>query len=60
MRRTMFVSVPFVAREIIPVIEAAGNDEEEAACVMGEFGAVSLLSGHIPGLTNALPRPESQ
>jgi sulfate/thiosulfate transport system permease protein len=84
---TMFVSVPFVAREIIPVIEAAGNDEEEAACVlganglqtffrvtlpnikwgvlygvilcnarvMGEFGAVSVLSGHIRGLTNTLP-----
>jgi sulfate/thiosulfate transport system permease protein len=84
---TIFVSVPFVAREIIPVIEAAGNDEEEAACVlganglqtffrvtlpnikwgvlygvilcnarvMGEFGAVSVLSGHIRGLTNTLP-----
>jgi sulfate transport system permease protein len=84
---TIFVSFPFVAREIIPVIEAAGNDEEEAACVlgatglqtffrvtlpnikwgvlygiilcnarvMGEFGAVSVLSGHIRGLTNTLP-----
>jgi sulfate transport system permease protein len=84
---TIFVSFPFVAREIIPVIEAAGNDQEEAACVlgatglqtflrvtlpnikwgvlygvilcnarvMGEFGAVSVLSGHIRGLTNTLP-----
>jgi sulfate transport system permease protein len=84
---TVFVSFPFVAREIIPVMEAAGNDEEEAATVlgasglqtffrvtlpnikwgvlygvilcnarvMGEFGAVSVLSGHIRGLTNTLP-----
>jgi sulfate transport system permease protein len=84
---TVFVSFPFVAREIIPVMEAAGNDEEEAASVlgasglqtffrvtlpnikwgvvygvilcnarvMGEFGAVSVLSGHIRGLTNTLP-----
>jgi sulfate/thiosulfate transport system permease protein len=84
---TIFVSFPFVAREIIPVMEAAGNDEEEAACVlgagglqtffrvtlpnikwgvlygiilcnarvMGEFGAVSVVSGHIRGLTNTLP-----
>jgi sulfate/thiosulfate transport system permease protein len=84
---TIFVSFPFVAREIIPVMEAAGNDEEEAAVVlgasglqtffrvtlpnikwgllygvilcnaraMGEFGAVSVVSGHIRGLTNTLP-----
>jgi sulfate/thiosulfate transport system permease protein len=84
---TIFVSVPFVAREIIPVMEAAGNDEEEAASVlgasglqtffrvtlphikwgvlygvvlcnarvMGEFGAVSVVSGHIRCLTNTLP-----
>lgn len=84
---TIFVSFPFVAREIIPLMEAEGNDEEEAACVlgasglqtffrvtlpnikwgvlygvilcnarvMGEFGAVSVLSGHIRGLTNTLP-----
>jgi sulfate transport system permease protein len=84
---TIFVSVPFVAREIIPLMEAAGPDEEEAACVlgagglqmflrvtlpnikwglvygvilcnarvMGEFGAVSVVSGHIRGLTNTLP-----
>jgi sulfate transport system permease protein len=84
---TIFVSVPFVAREIIPVMEATGNDEEEAASVlgagglqtffrvtlpnikwgalygvilcnarvMGEFGAVSVVSGHIRGLTNTLP-----
>jgi sulfate/thiosulfate transport system permease protein len=84
---TMFVSVPFVAREIIPMMEAAGRDEEEAAAVlgagglqtffrvtlpnikwgllygvilcnaraMGEFGAVSVVSGHIRGLTNTLP-----
>jgi sulfate transport system permease protein len=83
----VFVSVPFIAREIIPVLEAVGPEEEEAArvlgagpfrtffritlpnikwgviygvilCnarVMGEFGAVSVVSGHIRGLTNTLP-----
>jgi len=84
---TIFVSFPFVAREIIPVMEAAGSQEEEAARVlgagglqtffrvtlpnikwgllygvilcnaraMGEFGAVSVVSGKIRGLTNTLP-----
>ncbi|HYN27715.1 MAG TPA: ABC transporter permease subunit, partial [Burkholderiales bacterium] len=84
---TIFVSFPFVAREIIPVMETAGRDEEEAATVlgangfqtffrvtlpnikwgllygvilcnaraMGEFGAVSVVSGHIRGLTNTVP-----
>ena len=84
---TIFVSFPFVAREIIPVMEATGTQEEEAARVlgagglqtffrvtlpnikwgllygvilcnaraMGEFGAVSVVSGHIRGLTNTLP-----
>ena len=84
---TMFVSFPFIAREIIPVMEAAGTQEEEAARVlgaagfqtffrvtlpnikwgllygvilcnaraMGEFGAVSVVSGHIRGMTNTLP-----
>jgi sulfate transport system permease protein len=84
---TIFVSFPFVAREIIPMMEASGSDEEEAAAVlgagglqtffrvtlpnikwgllygvilcnaraMGEFGAVSVVSGHIRGLTNTLP-----
>jgi sulfate/thiosulfate transport system permease protein len=84
---TIFVSFPFVAREIIPLMEAMGNDEEEAARVLGaggfniffrvtlpnikwglvygvilctaraigEFGAVSVVSGHIRGLTNTLP-----
>jgi sulfate transport system permease protein len=84
---TVFVSFPFVAREIIPMMEAAGNDEEEAAAVlgagglqtffrvtlpnikwgllygvilcnaraMGEFGAVSVVSGHIRGQTNTIP-----
>jgi sulfate transport system permease protein len=84
---TVFVSFPFVAREIIPVMEAGGVEEEEAARVlgasglqiflrvtlpnikwgllygvilttaraMGEFGAVSVVSGHIRGLTNTLP-----
>jgi sulfate/thiosulfate transport system permease protein len=84
---TMFVTFPFVARELIPLMEAQGNEEEEAARVlgasgwqifwrvtlpnirwgllygvlltnaraMGEFGAVSVVSGHIRGLTNTLP-----
>lgn len=84
---TVFVTFPFVARELIPLMQAQGNDEEEAAIVlgarpwqtflrvtlpnvkwgllygvilcnaraMGEFGAVSVVSGHIRGLTNTLP-----
>ena len=84
---TTFVTFPFVARELIPVFEATGREEEEAARVMGasgwqifrkvtlpnvkwgllygvilcnaramgEFGAVSVVSGHIRGLTNTLP-----
>ena len=84
---TIFVTFPFVARELIPVMQAQGRDEEEAAVVlgasglqifwrvtlpnvkwgllygvilcnaraMGEFGAVSVVSGHIRGLTNTLP-----
>ena len=84
---TMFVTFPFVARELIPLMEAQGNDEEEAARVlgasgwqilwrvtlpnvkwgllygvilcnaraMGEFGAVSVVSGHIRGMTNTMP-----
>lgn len=84
---TLFVTFPFVARELIPLMEAQGADEEEAALVlgasgwktffhitlpnikwgllygvilcnaraMGEFGAVSVVSGHIRGLTNTMP-----
>jgi sulfate/thiosulfate transport system permease protein len=84
---TMFVTFPFVARELIPLMEEQGADEEEAAIslgaggwqtflrvtlpnvkwgllygvllcnarAMGEFGAVSVVSGHITGLTNTLP-----
>ncbi len=84
---TVFITVPFVARELIPLMEAQGNEEEEAAIVlgasgwqtfwhvtlpnmkwgllygvilcnaraMGEFGAVSVVSGHIRGETNTLP-----
>ena len=84
---TIFVTFPFVARELIPLMQAQGTEEEEAAVslgasgwqmlwrvtlpnvkwgllygvilsnarAMGEFGAVSVVSGHIRGLTNTLP-----
>lgn len=84
---TIFVSVPFVARELIPIMELQGTADEEAASVLGangwqifyyvtlpnirwalmhgvilctaralgEFGAVSVVSGHIRGYTNTLP-----
>ena len=84
---TIFVTFPFVARELIPLMQAQGREEEEAAVLlganawqllwrvtlpnvkwgllygvilcnaraMGEFGAVSVVSGHIRGLTNTLP-----
>ena len=84
---TTFVTFPFVARELIPLMQAQGTEEEQAALVlgangwqtffrvtlpnikwgllygvilcnaraMGEFGAVSVVSGHIRGLTNTLP-----
>lgn len=84
---TIFVTFPFVARELIPLMQAQGTEEEEAAVTlgangwqtffrvtlpnvkwgllygvilcnaraMGEFGAVSVVSGHIRGLTNTLP-----
>ncbi|QDQ26291.1 sulfate ABC transporter permease subunit CysW [Chitinimonas arctica] len=84
---TIFVTFPFVARELIPLMEAQGTEEEQAAMVlgasgwttfrritlpnikwgllygvilcnaraMGEFGAVSVVSGHIRGMTNTIP-----
>ena len=84
---TTFVTFPFVARELIPLMQTQGNDEEETALslgasgwqtfrlvtlpnirwgllygvllcnarAMGEFGAVSVVSGHIRGLTNTMP-----
>jgi sulfate transport system permease protein len=84
---TTFVTLPFVARELIPLMQTQGNDEEATALslgasgwqtfrlvtlpnirwgllygvllcnarTMGEFGAVSVVSGHIRGLTNTLP-----
>ncbi len=84
---TIFVTFPFIARELLPLMAAQGNDEEEAALTlganglqtffkvtlpnvkwallygvilcnaraMGEFGAVSVVSGHIRGLTNTMP-----
>ena len=84
---TVFVTFPFVARELIPLMQSQGSDDEQAAIVlgasgwqtfrrvtfpnirwgllygvilcnaraMGEFGAVSVVSGHIRGLTNTLP-----
>lgn len=84
---TLFVTMPFVAKELIPLMESLGNNEEEAATILGasgwktflkvtlpnikwglfygiilstsraagEFGAVSVVSGHIRGLTNTIP-----
>ena len=84
---TVFITFPFVARELIPLMQSQGNEEEEAATVLGasgwqtfrhvtlpnvkwglmygvilcnarafgEFGAVSVVSGHIRGVTNTLP-----
>jgi sulfate transport system permease protein len=84
---TVFVTFPFVARELIPLMQAQGSEEEEAALVlgasglrtfwhvtlpnikwgllygvilcnaraMGEFGAVSVVSGHVRGQTNTIP-----
>jgi sulfate transport system permease protein len=84
---TMFVTFPFVARELIPLMQSQGSEEEQAALMlgasgwqtfrrvtlpnikwgliygvilcnaraMGEFGAVSVVSGHIRGLTNTMP-----
>jgi sulfate transport system permease protein len=84
---TMFVTFPYVARELVPLMQQLGNDEEEAAITlgaggwmtffrvtlpkirwglvygiilcnaraMGEFGAVSVVSGHIRGMTNTMP-----
>jgi len=84
---TVFVTFPFIARELIPLMQAQGSEEEQAALVlgatgwqtfwhvtlpnikwglvygvilcnaraMGEFGAVSVVSGHIRGQTNTMP-----
>lgn len=84
---TVFITLPFVAREVLPVMQAQGGDEEEAALTlgaggwrtflrvtlpkvkwgvlygvilcnaraMGEFGAVSVVSGHVRGVTTTLP-----
>ncbi len=84
---TVFVTFPFIARELIPIMQSLGSEEEEASLIlgangwqtffyvtlpnikwgllygvilcsaraMGEFGAVSVVSGHIRGLTNTLP-----
>ncbi|MCR4944889.1 MAG: ABC transporter permease subunit, partial [Clostridium sp.] len=84
---TIFVTLPYISKEIIPLMKSQGTDEEEAAAMMGasgreiffkvtlpnikwgliygiilctsramgEFGAVSLVSGHIAGKTNTLP-----
>jgi sulfate transport system permease protein len=84
---TIFVTFPFISRELIPVLTAQGTDEEEAAAIMGarawtifrkvtfphikwallygvvlctaramgEFGAVSVISGHLRGKTNTMP-----
>ena len=84
---TIFVTFPFVARELIPIMQAQGKSEEEAALslgasgwkmfwrvtlpnikwgllygmilcnarAIGEFGAVSVVSGHVRGITNTMP-----
>lgn len=84
---TIFITFPFVARELIPIMQSIGSEEEEAALILGangwqmfwhitipnikwgilygiilcnaralgEFGAVSVVSGHIRGLTNTIP-----
>lgn len=61
---TVFITFPFVAREVLPTLQAQDRDEEEAALTlgalcnarsMGEFGAVSVVSGHIRGMTNTMP-----
>lgn len=84
---TIFITFPFIARELIPIMQAQGTEEEEAALslgangwqtfyritlpnikwgllygvilcnarAMGEFGAVSVVSGHIRGMTNTIP-----
>ncbi len=84
---TIFVTLPFIARELIPLMQEQGNEEEETAVVLGasgwqtfvrvtlpnikwgllygvilcnaraigEFGAVSVISGHVRGVTNTLP-----
>jgi len=59
---TSFVTFPFVVRELIPLMQEQGSLEEEAAIsllcnarAMGEFGAVSVVSGHIRGETNTMP-----
>jgi len=84
---TIFITFPFIARELIPLMQAQGDEEEQAALTlgasgwrtfwhvslpkirwgllygvvlcnaraMGEFGAVSVVSGHIRGLTNTMP-----
>lgn len=84
---TIFVTFPFIARELIPIMQSMGSEEEEAAIILGatgfqtfrkitfpkikwgilygvilcnaralgEFGAVSVVSGHIQGLTNTIP-----
>jgi sulfate transport system permease protein len=84
---TLFITSPLIARELIPLLESQGTDEEQAALTlgargwqtflwvslpkirwgilygvilcnaraMGEFGAVSVVSGHVRGLTNTIP-----
>ncbi len=61
---TVFITFPFVARELIPVMQATGTEQEEAALTLGasgwktflgEFGAVSVVSGHISGQTDTMP-----
>src|SRR5215218_9060528 len=51
---TIFVSLPFVVREVVPVLREIGTEQEQAAATLGELGAVSVVSGRIVGKTETM------